>query len=320
MSIYNKIYDFCKVKNKGGCHQNGSTPSPRVLFLIELLKSEGIEYELDEFISNNLNNYWNKPDDKEPNKFYNIILRGKSNRMVVAHHDIVNPNSDNANDNSASVINCISIKKQRPDINVVLLDGEESGGIGSNRLGKQISEGEFGKIEWVLNLELTGKGGSHFFIGQYPGKLNDKIVSIFNCPIVSTPYNDAVTLRRYGIDSTVINPLPPLPKKPDDLEEEIEENDDVEFDFDDDFEDMYIGRFKKFKSFKNQNIIKKAKKSVSNFFKSDPYTSPVKTSDGIYLNYNLLYNCHSMNDSVSTIDPKDMKEFVENIVLKILDS
>jgi hypothetical protein len=43
--------------------------------------------------------------------------------MVVAHHD-VNNKIDNANDNSASVINAIMIKKLLPSINVILLDGE----------------------------------------------------------------------------------------------------------------------------------------------------------------------------------------------------
>jgi hypothetical protein len=37
-------------------------------------------------------------------------------------------------------------------------------------VSEQINKGKFGSIEWVLNLELTGKGGSIFFIGNYPGK------------------------------------------------------------------------------------------------------------------------------------------------------
>ena len=32
----------------------------------------------------------------------------------------------------------------------------------------------------------------------------------------------------------------------------------------------------------------------------------------------MLFNCHSSRDSVSTIDPGDMEEFVEEVVLKIL--
>lgn len=78
---------------------------------------------------------------------YNIVMRGTSNRMVVAHHDIVNPDIDNANDNSASVINAIMIKKLMPEMNVVLLDGEEVGGLGAHRCSELINDGFFGEIE-----------------------------------------------------------------------------------------------------------------------------------------------------------------------------
>jgi len=246
--MYNKIYDFCKVRNFGGTYSNSNEPTPRVKFLMQLLESEGIDYELDTYQSRG-------------NTCYNLILKGDSDRMVVAHHDIVNPNIDNANDNSASVINAIMIKKIMPNINVVLLDGEECGGLGSQRVSDQINEGYFGNIDWVLNLELTGKGGKYFFIGNYPGKLSNHIKSIFDCPITNTPYNDSVTFRRNGIDSVVINPIPPL---------------------------------------------------------NEGKTSCVKWNDNTYLDFSMLYNCHSSKDTIDTIDINDMKDFVEDVVLKIL--
>jgi hypothetical protein len=195
--MYNKIYDFCKVRNFGSVYSNGDKPTPRVQFLMDLLQSENIDYELDTYQS-------------RENTCYNIILKGDSDRMVVAHHDIVNPNIDNANDNSASVINAIMVKKLMPHINVVLLDGEEYGGLGSQRVSEQINEGYFGTIDWVLNLELTGKGGDTFFIGDYRGVLFDHIKSIFDCVVYKTPFNDSVVFRKNGIDSCVINPLPTL--------------------------------------------------------------------------------------------------------------
>jgi len=246
--MYNKIYEFCKVRNLGGTYSNGNEPTPRVQFLMQLLESEGIDYELDTYQSRG-------------NTCYNLILKGDSDRMVVAHHDIVNPNIDNANDNSASVINAIMIKKLMPQINVVLLDGEECGGLGSQRVSDQINEGYFNTIDWVLNLELTGKGGKYFFIGNYPGRLSDHIKSIFDCPITNTPYNDSVTFRKNGIDSVVINPIPPL---------------------------------------------------------NEGKTSSVKWNDDTYLDFSMLYNCHSSKDTIDTIDINDMKEFVEDVILKIL--
>ena len=245
--MYHKIYDFCKIRNFGGVYSNGNKPTPRVQFLIQLLESEGINYELDTYQS-------------KGNTCYNLILKGDSDRMVVAHHDIVNPNIDNANDNSASVINAIMIKKLMPKINVVLLDGEECGGLGSQRVSDQINDGYFNTIDWVLNLELTGKGGKYFFIGKYPGKLTDHIKSIFDCPITNTPYNDSVTFRKNGIDSVVINPIPPL----------------------------------------NEG------------------KSSVKWDNDTYLDFSMLYNCHSSKDTIDTIDINDMKDFVEDVVLKIL--
>jgi hypothetical protein len=60
----------------------------------------------------------------------------------LSHHDVNNHRIDNANDNSASVINAIMIKKLLPSINVILLDGEEFGGIGSQRVSEQINKGK----------------------------------------------------------------------------------------------------------------------------------------------------------------------------------
>jgi len=245
--MYSKIYDFCKVRNLGNVYQNDlDKPTPRVKFILELLESENIQYEIDRF-----------PIRKTSG--YNIILKGSSNKMVVAHHDVNNHNIDNANDNSASVINAIAIKKLMPSINVVLLDGEEFGGIGSQRCSELINDGHFNSIDWVLNLELTGKGGKYFFIGNYPGKLSEHIKSLFDCPIVNTPFNDSVVFRRNGIDSCEINPLPPIDKE-----------------------------------------------------------TSVKWDDNTYLDFELLYNCHSKRDTIDTISPSDMKEFVEEVVLKIL--
>jgi hypothetical protein len=70
-----------------------------------------------------------------------------------------------------------------------------------------------------------------------------------------------VTFRRNGIDSVVINPIPPL---------------------------------------------------------NEGKTSSVKWNDDTYLDFSMLYNCHSSKDTIDTIDILDMKEFVEDVVLRIL--
>ncbi len=247
MSMYDKIYDFCKVKNVGSVYRNGTRPTPRVEFILNLLDELGIEYEIDGFAIDSVN------------IGFNIILRGNSTRVITAHHDIVNPDIDNANDNSASVINAIATKLLRPEVTVILLDGEEVGGLGSQRAADQINAGELGEVEWVLNLELTGKGGNTFFIGNYPGKLSDHIRGIFDCPIIDTPFNDSVVFRQTGIDSVVINPLPILTEG----------------------------------------------------------TSQVMWGES-YLDYSMLYNCHTKRDTLDTISIDDMKVFVEEVILPIV--
>lgn len=284
--MYDKIYDFCKIRNKGNCFRNGEDPTPRVEFLIKLVTSLGLEYELDTFSEeeeeeedDEYDNQFLSRDnfrkskfllpevEKPKNNFFNLILPGTSNRVVVAHHDVVNASIDNANDNSASCINAIALKLLVPELNVILLDGEEVGGIGSSRAAEKINAGDFGNIEWVLNLELTGRGGDLFFIGNYPGALSNRILSLFDCPIFNTPFNDSVIFRKAGIDSTVINPLP--------------------------------------KKMKEQTV--------------PSYFEPI-FMNGIELDPSLLMYCHRKEDTVDKISTDDMKVFVEEVLYKIVTS
>lgn len=249
--MYKKIEEFCGVKNIGGANQNGTKMPNRVKWIKKLLEKENIPFEIDSWQKTKLNSFWN------------IILPGTDGKFITAHHDIVNAKSDNANDNSASVINAIMTKVNSPNTTVILLDGEEIGGVGSERAAKQIKLGYWGECDFVLNYELTGRGGKYFFVGDYEQEITEKIFKQFGCPKVKTPFNDSVIFQKHGINSTVINPLPPT----------------------------------------------KDSKSQS---------KQVLWNDEIVLDYSLLYNCHSMSDSLETIDIYDMKDFVENVVLEIL--
>jgi hypothetical protein len=195
--ILDKIKDFCAVRNIGPAFMNGFSPTPRVKFILELLEENKIGYELERFFVDDV-------------PMYNIIMAGENGKMIIAHHDIVNPNSDNANDNTASVLNAIYLKKISPSTNVVLTDGEECGFWGAKRLGEQINSGKFGQIDWVLNLELTGKGGKNIFVGKHSGSITKIISEKFSAPIVRTPPSDCSALEALGINTTVINPLPLL--------------------------------------------------------------------------------------------------------------
>lgn len=287
------LQDFCKVKNVGAAPRNSVEPTPRVKFLMDLIRKVGLEPELDiwpaqprftsetkledvlGFEEKDIDTFVNEQmehlsdDEKTEEKralkiafekfdqpitqliselavlerarnssknekriynmlikikkeatldvsssnFFNIYIKGTSNCAIMAHHDIVNPNSDNCNDNSASCINVIAAKLLNPSVHVIINDAEEIGGLGAARSAEKILAGEFGQIDFVLNLELTAVGGKNFFIEDQPtSKLFTRVATLFpNVDTYKTPFHDGIVLRRKGIDSVVINPLPRNP-------------------------------------------------------------------------------------------------------------
>ena len=118
--ILNKITEFCKVKEDFNRCNKKDIYSNRLTYIINLVKELGIPYFVD--------NYYNEieNDDDTIDYINNLVLEGKNEKIIVAHYDIQNTDSDNANDNSASVINAIALKYLYPDVTVVLTDGEEN--------------------------------------------------------------------------------------------------------------------------------------------------------------------------------------------------
>lgn len=208
MNIKNDLYSFCDTKNIGMAGLSGI--SPRANWIIKWLQDKGIDHRLD---------LWSENDRHYHNIEIPLIQGFENGIILLAHHDIVRPELDNINDNSASIINLLylSIVLQELPINsinknvtIVFTDCEERGGRGSQRLSDRINSNVFGKIDWALNLELTCKG-QHWLLGD-PGR-DSKLVrtiltAIPNCEIAYTPYNDAMTLRSNGIDSVVVGILP----------------------------------------------------------------------------------------------------------------
>jgi len=196
--IYERLKDFCEVRNAGPCFLNGETLTPRLGWIVGLLEELGIPYELDS---------WHEGRTR----LWNLYVYSVEQRPIVimAHHDIVNPMSENANDNSASVINAIALRLKRPEVSLVITDGEEVGGLGAKRYAGLVLDGRLPRPVWVLNLELTGRGGKSWFIGDdVEGPLKSYLLSKHGAETVDVPFNDSVVMRRHGIDSCVINPLP----------------------------------------------------------------------------------------------------------------
>jgi len=187
--IYNEIYNFCKIRDI-----NKKNYSNRAKFVVSLLNKYNIQYKIIRTFNNNFNKY-----------FYNIFCLGSSNKFLSAHYDVANINVDNANDNSASVINAIAYKLKNPSINLIILDAEEPPfmGIGSKYASLYLKKYNI-PVKWILNLELTGSG-EYFFIDKFETNLAKGIMDNFeNAFSVNTPFNDSYLFRRYGFESNVI--------------------------------------------------------------------------------------------------------------------
>jgi len=187
--MYNEIYNFCRVRDKG---KQGF--SNRADFIVKLLNKYNIEHKIVKTKS-----------FLHGKTFYNIYAFGSSSKFLSGHYDVVNINSDNANDNSASIINMIAYKKMNPSINLLILDGEEPPymGAGSKYASKYLLKNNI-PVKWILNLELTGKG-STFFTDKVKTGLNKCIGTNFPDSFkISTPFNDSMIFRKYGFESNVI--------------------------------------------------------------------------------------------------------------------
>jgi len=190
--MINEINNFCKIRD-----ENRSEFSNRAKFLVNLLTRLNIEHKLVRTKSKRFNKY-----------FYNIYCFGSSDKFLSAHYDVANTESDNANDNSASVINCIAYKQKNSSINLLLLDGEEPPfmGVGSNLAARYMKANGI-LPKWILNLELTGFGNS-FFIDNVDTQLSRCIQQNFEDAIItSVPFNDAMIFRQHGIESNVLTCL-----------------------------------------------------------------------------------------------------------------
>jgi len=187
--IYNELHNFCKVRDL-----DRKRYSNRAKFLVDLLTRHGIEHKVIRTKSTRYQKY-----------FYNIYVFGTSDKYLSCHYDVVDINVDNANDNSASVINAIAYKLKNPSINLLITDGEEPPFMGSGatlaakylkRLGKP--------VKWIFNLELTGAGNT-FFIDNAKTQLSTCIQAQFpEAFVTGTPFNDAMIFRRFGFESNVV--------------------------------------------------------------------------------------------------------------------
>lgn len=156
--------------------------------------------------------------DTQP-KYHNIVVKFEASEEIndsilfTAHHDIVNIDSDNCQDNSASVVNLLDlarrIKEENPELNknvyIIFLDCEETGGRGSRHNATLIDEGKYGDVKFIANSELTAKGDTiwmepYITNTDYEDKINEinEEVEKKGCP-----FSDAASYRSVGLKQAI---------------------------------------------------------------------------------------------------------------------
>lgn len=215
-TAYNILKEFCKVRNSKSSYGGLSNPiTNRVNFIHNYLESNKIPFTNRVFSVNKLNECLLSSKDR---KFCNIEISFNSsilkNRLIlISHHDVNNIDSDNMNDNSASVCHLLALanwlKNKQYAVDIIIVDNEEYGMTGSAFLAKQINNGFYGENPSVLNLELTGFGEIWHIEDRDDSNLYKKLMS-FKSDIVSwhVPANDSYRLRGNGVDSICLGILP----------------------------------------------------------------------------------------------------------------
>lgn len=209
---HNLLTEFCKVRNEKSSLTGSENPvTNRVAFIVDTV------LDLNLYKGLNLDVF----NDTETLYYVNVELTLNAgcdeSVMYVAHHDVNNKNSDNCQDNSASVCNLLSLaehfSKNTPNktVHIVFTDCEEFGGMGAERLSERIEEGVFGNVEYIVNLELTANGkniwvDSKNFKTESP--LLNKVKELIDDVVdVKTPFSDSVVFRENEIDSVCVGTL-----------------------------------------------------------------------------------------------------------------
>lgn len=206
------LTDFCQVRNEQNSLYGLENPlTNRVLFIVDTIIDLNLHKGL------NLDVFEDKDDLYYVNVELTINAGTNDSVMFVAHHDVNNVNSDNCQDNSASVCNLLALAEHLSNdmlnktVHIVFTDCEEFGGLGAKRLSERINNEEFGNVEYIVNLELTANGGNLWvdsgnFLTESP--LLDKVIELNNDVMEAvTPFNDSVTFRANGIDSVCLGIL-----------------------------------------------------------------------------------------------------------------
>ena len=210
-SSYDILEVFSKISSHSSFDVDAPTWTPRLKKIKEFLDESNIAYEIIHY--------------KVPvynRDFTNIYISFSKDLNIpglifLAHHDIANKDSENCQDNTASISHLLKLALDLNDnpppipIHIAIVDSEEHVNLyccGSQVLSEDINCGKFGDISACINLELTGLG-KHIWVSSFEKfeDICDPYIELFNANKVQTPYNDALVLSLHGIPAMCIGIL-----------------------------------------------------------------------------------------------------------------
>ena len=310
-NVYEKIYEYCNIQGKAAT-KNGFAVPKRVRKIEEMLKEANISYTLESFVGRSFNNF-----------YHNIYCKGNSSLCFTAHHDITGASAA-ANDNSASVINMIALKMNRPDANIVFTDGEEVGGIGAELFAKQLSIGPMPHLQAILNLELTGLGGKRFFIENIEKPSSNNFISNQEWFRSNPEIASALGMNLSEQQSSEQQSSEQINESKSKLTELIMNM--PEFDYgtglpvpqvDAPFNDAFIFRDYNIDSI----VINPLPQLLPDGKTRESFPrKKITFSDGTPLDFTIVSRCNGRKDTIDTISTADMKEFVEEVLIPIFDT
>lgn len=227
MSIHELFVEFRNNKNEfGHFEQSHALMSKRATLIEKIFKDMGFVPEIHTFNSfGGLFTDISIEEDFYPYNFYNIVVPVYSNEnnnktvFVTAHHDVMNIESDNVNDNTASIVNMIKLAEKIKESNkefpvniyFAFTDLEELGGRGAQVLSNRIRMGMYGDVKYIINLELTAHGEYIWAERKMnTNLLRNNLFKFLNGDIEFSgiPFADSVIFNKCGVCSLTIGTLP----------------------------------------------------------------------------------------------------------------
>lgn len=212
MKISNNIHilqDLCAIKDQPSYLIHGMpNMTNRLSYILKRLIDFNVPFGIDRFTNGFKQTFFNTY------AHINDYDEDKDTLVLMAHHDVLDNEFDNFNDNSASVFILMMLAKyfnnvENLDYNllIVFTDAEERGFSGAQRLKHQFDEGNFRKTDviHIINLELCGVGNSMWIEDHENNSLIFENATKYfrgsSVGEIDTPSSDATFLRKKGIDN-----------------------------------------------------------------------------------------------------------------------